>query len=702
MRRRLAVLATFGLFCGTACDRERSTAAPSLDPQARFAGFTSTCDGIPGLPPEHYAARPYGALTAAEKKGLCTWYLWPGGDAVGGEGADAEGNPRFWRRVETLTSRIARGSGLGVNLTLLGFLDSRRRDERFRTTGVLNDPDCTKAGAPDAFGLWLDECKDPYSSGILGIRLFPNRRFEAARWDAAKFLAEGSIEPPYLAGLTCGVCHIAFDPLRPPADPEHPEWANIVGALGNQYLREGEMFKGRLDPDTFLYEVYDTQPPGTSDTSRLSTDFINNPNAINGIFFLLSQRPRHREVMNDGREAEVPRVLKDGADSIGAAEAALRVYVNIGTCADYRMGLEDTLLGFQRQRPFDLAKAAAECRDWRLTAARIPDAAAFLDASSNAAFRLADATGAGALASATPEQVDRGRRAFARECARCHSSKLPPGLTHETKHDRSAAETWERLVMRDDFLEGNFLSDEVRYPIVAADKRFEIGTNAARALATNATPGHLWQDFSSRTYKSLPSPGMLRLYNPFDPVRPIEFPVPAGRGYYRPPSLIGVWATAPLLHNNALGRFTGDPSVEGRLLAFREAAGKLLWPDRRDGVKSIKVTRRATYVQLRDLRVEVPAGTPVNLLANISLQADDLAGGLAAELRGTLRDPARLVRIARALRHPEERTAELKRIALVLLKYNQAPDFIEDKGHLFGAGLDDADKAGLIAYMETF
>ena len=119
-------------------------------------------------------------------------------------------------------------------------------------------------------------------------------------------------------------------------------------------------------------------------------------------------------------------------------------------------------------------------------------------------------------------------------------------------------------------------------------------------------------------------------------------------------------------------------------------------------MKSIKVTRRATYVQLRDLRVEVPAGTPVNLLANISLQADDLAGGLAAELSATLRDPARLVRIARALRYPEERTAELKRIALVLLKYNQAPDFIEDKGHLFGAGLDDADKAGLIAYMETF
>ena len=350
-----------------------------------------------------------------------------------------------------------------------------------------------------------------------------------------------------------------------PADPEHPEWANIVGALGNQYLREGEMFKGQLRPDTFLYEVYDTQPPGTSDTSRLSTDFINNPNAINGIFFLLSQRPRHREVMNDGREAEVPR----RAEGRGGLDRRRRG--RVARLREHRH-LRATTAWASKTR------CSASSASTRSTSGRRPRSAVTGSSRPRAsptrrrswtrprtrrsAWR--DAPGAAALVSATPEQVDRGRRAFARECARCHSSKLPPGLTHETKHDRSAAEAWERLLMRDDFLEGNFLSDDVRYPIVSMDKRFEIGTNAARALATNAIPGHLWQDFSSRTYKSLPSPGTLRLYNPFDPGRPIEFPVPAGRGYYRPPSLIGVWATAPLLHNNALGRFTGDPSVEGR------------------------------------------------------------------------------------------------------------------------------------------
>ena len=139
-----------------------------------------------------------------------------------------------------------------------------------------------------------------------------------------------------LAGLTCGLCHIAFNPAKPPADPENPQWENLAPAFGNQYLREAEMFKGRLTGGNFLYWVYETQQAGTSDTSRLSTDFINNPNAINSIWYILSARPKHKEVMNDGTTAEVPHILKDGSDSVGAAGAGLRVYINIGSCPDYR------------------------------------------------------------------------------------------------------------------------------------------------------------------------------------------------------------------------------------------------------------------------------------------------------------------------------------------------------------------------------
>ena len=49
-----------------------------------------------------------------------------------------------------------------------------------------------------------------------------------------------------------------------------------------------------------------------------------------------------------------------------------------------------------------------------------------------------------------------------------------------------------------------------------------------------------------------------------------------GRGYYRPASLVSVWATAPYLHNNSVGLFNNDPSVEGRLRAFDDGMRKLL------------------------------------------------------------------------------------------------------------------------------
>jgi hypothetical protein len=54
-----------------------------------------------------------------------------------------------------------------------------------------------------------------------------------------------------------------------------------------------------------------------------------------------------------------------------------------------------------------------------------------------------------------------------------------------------------------------------------------------------------------------------------------------GPGYYRVPTLVSIWATAPLLHNNSLGIFTNDPSLEGRLIAFDDAIHKLLFPERR-------------------------------------------------------------------------------------------------------------------------
>jgi hypothetical protein len=101
--------------------------------------------------------------------------------------------------------------------------------------------------------------------------------------------------------------------------------------------------------------------------------------------------------------------------------------------------------------------------------------------------------------------------------------------------------------------------------------------------------------------------------------------------------LLGVWPTAPFFHNNRLGRYTGDPSIAGRLAAYEEAMRLLLNPDERTPL----ILRTTDSVVLGPNQV-LPPGTPVGLFANV--------------------DPA----------HPD---------------VNLCPDLDETEGHTFGAGL---------------
>src|SRR5207245_11270723 len=77
-------------------------------------------------------------------------------------------------------------------------------------------------------------------------------------------------------------------------------------------------------------------------------------------------------------------------------------------------------------------------------------------------------------------------------------------------------------------------------------------------------------------------------------------------GYYRTPSLVSVWSSAPLFHNNMLGKFTGDPSVAGRMDAFNDAVEKLLWPEKRLNKDSIWRTQNDCSLHLRKLFVPTP------------------------------------------------------------------------------------------------
>jgi hypothetical protein len=689
-------------------------------------------------------------LTEDEAKGRNTWILWTGG------------NEQFWERM----SRESYGI-----VDLLKTIDSRNRGTRFSAMGLVNEPGTKQATKPDEFGLWIDEVDEAYVSpagvprstdpavvdpkvygrptGIVGLRLYPNPAFDAEarkNWDAGRFYDEQkyyldpSLVRPYRVGMTCGFCHVAPHPLRPPADPENPKWENLASVIGNQYFREGAVFgydANRAPKEgkdsSFFYELLQTQPPGTSDTSRIATDHNNNPNAMNAIFNVGARLKvaQHEQIaggavnLPGGVQATVPHILKDGADSVGVPGATIRVYVNIGMfhqqwlqCHEPLLGLRPVALadGVRTQRPFDVAKAHQNSVYWRATEDRLENVKRFF--LRVGPMHLADAPGGGERISKDAASLKRGKIAFAQQCAECHSSKRPPDSLKPDSPER--AKWFEASVLSADFLEDNFLSDDARHALT------EIGTNAGRAVGSNAQEGHVWDNFSSQTYKTLPSVGTINCFNPADPDKPYVWTVPSGGpGYYRTPSLVSAWATAPFFHNNALGKFTGDPSVKGRLDAFEDAATKLLWPEKRE--KTIWRTKRKSYLQiakpvLPDLLQPladatddlgrpvlklgpIPAGTPVNLLANIDPDFTSLGGdrirGSAKLMALCLRMKKDLLRIKVENLNDDEAAKLMQNLVPDLLELSKCPDLVEDKGHRFGSELPDEDKRALIEFLKT-
>jgi len=652
------------------------------------------------------------ALSANEIKGRNTWNLWTGG------------NEQFWERM----SRESYGL-----IDLLKTIDSRDRPRRFKDMGLINQPGYRQAAKPDEYGLWIDEAAEPEpaeidpavygrSTGVMGYRLFPNPEFDdaaKAKWNGERFYSDPdyAVDPklirPYKVGISCGVCHIAFDPLNPPDDPENPRWENLMSVIGNQYIREGPAFARNVKEGGLFWEMLKVQPPGTSDTSRIATDHVNNPNAINPIF-LLGERLGAGHIENIAgetllmpgveKEMKVPMVLKDGADSVGVPGATLRVYINIGMYSQHWLQQHNALVGLGGQKPFEISTAQENSVYWRATETKFENVAAFFKRLQP--LKLADAPGGRAYMTDDKAVLNRGSIVFAENCASCHSSKRPPEGTKDE-------EAWfVQAVLKDDFLEANFLADERRHSVK------KIGTNAARAFGTNAMRGHVWQNFSSETYKQLPSVGDIEVYNPYTDDTQLFKAPSGGPGYYRTASLISLWTSAPFLHNNALGKFTGDPSVKGRMDAFNDAVEKLLWPEKRLGKDSIWRTTQEADVQIQAavlpgvlrkvlqsqidedgyLRIgPIPEGTPVGLLANISPDTDP-----KQLLQLCIRIKRVLAEIKLKGLGSEESKALMKaELAPLLFEASKCPDLVTDRGHTFGAELPDSDKRALIEFLKT-
>jgi len=622
-------------------------------------------------------------------------------------------------------------------------------------------------------------------SGVVGLRLFPNPDFdeEAARnWDPKRYYDDPTyykskkVVRPYRVGMACGLCHVGPSPTHPPADPENPKWGNLSSVVGAQYYWVDRIFNWESDQSNFIFQLLHTSRPGTLDTSLVSTDYINNPRTMNAVYGLgprlaLSTRWGRETLTGDelrnkqlpdyswGANVDTPRVLKDGSDSVGALGALNRVYLNIGLFSEEWLLHFNPFVGGRPITPIRIADAEKMSSYWQATEERSPALASFLVAASQP-DKLAKAPGGDGFVTKDPAVIERGKEVFADRCARCHSSKVPapaPAMDVTagcggpnylgcwnaywswTKTDAFRSKMRE-IVKSADFLEDNYLSTDLRVPVTL------LQTQACSPLASNAIAGNIWDNFSSRTYKDMPSVGVITVHSPFTgEARQWQAP-DGGRGYIRPPSLLSLWSTAPFLQNNSLGDFKWSGSVPDRMASFDDSIEKLLWPEKRphDRLLGDKVpgwidrTTAPSYFivppdnlpgfavwtirQIRSSWIDkdgnvrlgpIPKGTPVNLLSNLELVPDG-ANFFERMWHLVKLAPSGLRLVGAFWSMPDNPTEEEQKKAFEgvfepLLAFSKCPDFVVNRGHYFGTdkfseepGLSDQQKRDLIEFLKTF
>ena len=786
------------------------------------------------------------------------------------------GDDRFY--AYTFPQRI------GVQIDWFRVLRSDQRDDRFNAWGIINDPSCCKPGDPNCPAKSLDEtygfdwcpgddvllkyvgkpgyvdpacglkdaALDPNdvhskggkdqrhsacdlkfgtSTGALGIRKFPNPRFNAEKWKeanggnfaswdgyrAAMFqqshipsdarvnkLADPSREPPFLIGTSCGSCHIAFDPLNPPANTAHPKWENIKGLVGNQYTRMSELLGSGMSRNSIEWQMFAHARPGVTDTSAISNDGVNNPGTINAIINLSQRATFAGENITKWRKAEscgaekdqdkcwcepgrdnkcwvkstrnddktvvklgdkqvtlngVHHILKGGEDSIGALEAIQRVYFNIGSCSEqcWVNHLTDTRQvdpvqrGFG-QTPFNIGQCRRDCPNFRAIEDRLTNVLDFFlsaeaDAMDLSAARNNERKAKDAKATEYSRQdliadldkefgkdsVKRGRAVFADNCARCHSS-IPEsaGGSFKDRDFYAVNEDHPRKVRKD------FLGNDQATPVT------EVGTFRCRALHSNHMAGHLYQEYGSETLRT-------RKTDPNIPER--EELKNGGRGHYRNISLLNVWATAPFMHNNAIGPeicgkpknkendffraryvdgsgkllekqpacFAYDPSVDGRFQLYKQSMYDLLHPKER-GTK-VTLTDQDIIVDLGLRPWDGKEEKPLFGLGQVTIPKGSSAGFIGGlmykefvdDLFLAKRNPAKLEAAGKkdlvpklqsiaddVLKNPARFVDVIKENkAFLNAHYETCTAEVENDGHRFGEDLSEADKKALIAFLAT-
>lgn len=744
---------------------------------------------------EYYTSAETKGLKAAEHMGRDMWIK------------ATVGNDRY--------NQYGIGARLGgAPINFWKFLKSRNRNTRFNDAGLMNDPDCCTPGTSgcpmtslsQTYG--MDYCpgddellkyvgrkdaetayRDPAcdmpsidgkqmqsacdlkfgtSAGAVGFRKFPNPRFDRAKWEAvkgnsidnwdgySKSITDMSLEPPFRIGISCAMCHISFDPVRPPADPNHPTWMNLSATAGSQYLYIAHVFGSGFAKDTLERQAFTNSRPGVVDTSAFPNDQVHNPGTANAIINF-TKRPTFTETVNTWRRvSECPagsnedsctcnpqgsrcyqkatlaqpvlHVLKGGEDSVGEDNAVMRVYVNIGACAEqcWMNHLTDIRV-FDKstrnygQTPFDIGQCRRDCPGFRALEDRVEMERNFLLAANS--FDLYKAKNFSTADELIPYienerkfgegSVARGRQVYAQSCARCHSSQ------------KDSLDNRDFLARDPKGKRIDWLSNEER---INAD---EVGTFECRSQHSNHQKGHVWEAYGSEDYQAL------------GPVRNLQNEAKDGRGRYRPISLLSVWAFAPFMHNNAVGpevcaasaqeyslnvegvssctKF--DPSVEGRLTLFERSMDDLLHPEKRGKKRTLTSADMRIPLGPRLLdgnkknhgfTLVIPKGISVARIGSFRHRdfISDMGAAISNQLTmgNTSATPAQKKMAMEVIKQMVADLRKSKNHDLVLNEallrklggaYSNCTDEFEDKGHNFGSELPEQSKKDLTAFMET-
>ena len=537
---------------------------------------------------------------------------------------------------------------LGGGIDWFRILAANRKNDLFQGWGAVPDPDCCVPGSPNCPARSLDETfgfqycpgddvllrfvgregyRDPAcdfkdapfntntphgatdqrqdpcdlrfgtSTGALGLRKFPNPRFDPEKWRRlngslstwegyTKFMAgedgsgdsrtnrlfDGSIEPPFRIGMACGACHISYNPLKPPADANNPKWPNIDGLVGNQFSRVSQMLASGMSQHLLEWQLIARARPGIVDTSALPMDTVSNPGTMNAIVNF-AQRPTHSHRILKWRKASqcpagpdttcwcepskpgkcwlrseqvelVQNILKGGEDTVGAAEAIQRVYFNIGSCAEQcwlnhipDLRAIDSSQRNYGQTPFDIGQCRRDCASFRAIEDRLENVVDFFLSARPSDLHVARGVSRPELNAQLDREFGDGSVALGRDVfARTCAS------CHSSQNPPFDRTDFHAVDPRDPTLRLDFLSHE--RPVPAS----RVGTYAGRAMHSNHMPSRVWAQYAASTlYERAVDPALQEVLKG------------SGRGYYRPPTLLSLWSQAPFMHNDAIG-----PEVCGR------------------------------------------------------------------------------------------------------------------------------------------